>query len=122
MSTAYYVSTPDANNAICTPAQLRHWMDIGWPTTERIDITASETFDSEWSLPGLTVRISTDGRTVVMEGDIPICAKFAAWLRQRVSASVDLIFFDESGAWHRLTQDLSATDIARALGYDKLVP
>lgn len=118
MSSAYYVSVPDRSSSICTPAELAAWISVEWPPADIRDTAKSETYASEWRWPDLAVKISRDGRTVVMDGDLLRTARFIVWLRQRVSDSVSLNFFDESGTWNALARELGAEDIVRAFSDD----
>ena len=115
----YFISPPEPTDLKIEPAELINALKAEW---SNIDIQTLDNPERAYSLSFripltngiLEGSLERTGQSVVLDGDVRDCAKFALWLRLQFDSKHKLLFYDEAySADVELGSETTADDIIK---------
>ncbi|MDV6031811.1 hypothetical protein [Planctomycetes bacterium TBK1r] len=93
----FFISPPEATSWNLEVQELAHAIQKTFGDIEIHPMEHETSHALEWtSANGIEGSLDSDRNTIVLEGDIGACARFALWYRDFVPNAQALVFFDES--------------------------
>ena len=98
---SYLITPPEEPVWRIDQAGFLREMQAHWPQTKVEQIVdTSRSFSCAWTIPMedrvLEGRLSRDGKSATVDGQIHDCAEFAVWFRTQVPPAALLVFCDDA--------------------------